>query len=183
MQKLRVQYLTVGFVAGMVYVAACGGVVNSIAETIGDAVDLVFDNSTSGMTAENAQDAIDELDERADELDGRADYLEGINLSTLLTGTWAGVEYCTQCETNGSEITITFNADETFSCDNYGGAVFSTLCRSATWTALKRITLFKDASGGTDGFIEVTYISATELEVVAHEDGRDEKSVVSLIKS
>ena len=54
--------VAVGFMAGIVWVAACGGGgTASIADTIAAAIDVSYDNDDSGLTAETVQAAIDEL--------------------------------------------------------------------------------------------------------------------------
>src|SRR3989338_6420560 len=99
MKKTKINFLMIGFLAGIAYVAACGTTAQSLADTIGNAIDLAFSNITSGLTAENAQDAIDEVE-------GRVDALEGSTLSTLLVGTWSGTSSDEDGTTTGISLTL-----------------------------------------------------------------------------
>ncbi|MFC1708304.1 hypothetical protein ACFL59_16045 [Planctomycetota bacterium] len=57
-------YLSIGFFAGAVFVSCSGGggtsVPATLAAAIGNAIDVVFDNGTTGLAATNVQDALDE---------------------------------------------------------------------------------------------------------------------------
>ena len=58
--------VAVGFMAGIVWVAACGGsagsnITESIADALMAAIDVSYDNAESGLTSSNVQAAIDEL--------------------------------------------------------------------------------------------------------------------------
>lgn len=59
LQKLT--FISVGFLAGVIWIAACGGGSASIAETIATALEVSYDNATSGLTATTVQAALDEL--------------------------------------------------------------------------------------------------------------------------
>lgn len=117
MKKTPLLYVTLGFIAGIFYIAACSGGNGlspsaSIAETIGSAVDILFNNSDSGLTATNVQTALDEID-------GRVDALEKNDLKSLLVGSWTGKQRRTSRGLGGEEIntvSLTINADGTYSC-------------------------------------------------------------------
>lgn len=59
LQKLT--FISAGFLAGVIWIAACGGGSASIAETIATALEVSYDNATSGLTATTVQAALDEL--------------------------------------------------------------------------------------------------------------------------
>ncbi len=107
----KIFYVVLGFVAGVGYIVACSsgqlaGVGASLAAAIGNAVDVVFDNTKSGLTSTNVQDALDEITAQ-----------HGDRLAALLVGTWAGNEYgMTGYGSRKTPMTLTFNADGTFSC-------------------------------------------------------------------
>jgi hypothetical protein len=106
-------YLEVGFVAGIFYLVACGGSSSGIASAIGNAIDVLFDNTASKMVATNAQAAIDELA-----------YKNPTSVTPdMLVGTWTGLQYgvrSTQADISTLEVsntfTITFNVDGTYTC-------------------------------------------------------------------
>ncbi|MDO8526898.1 MAG: hypothetical protein Q7T03_04325 [Deltaproteobacteria bacterium] len=117
MKIKKLLLIVTGFVAGIAFISACGsgsgngvGPLASIAATIGNAVDVVFSNGKSKLTATNVQDALDEVDGRVDTLEAK----NGIaDLSTTLIGTWTGKTYIGK----GIFSThITFKSDKTFTC-------------------------------------------------------------------
>ena len=110
MKRIRYLYLVAGFIAGIVYVTACGGASNGIAASIGNAIDVLYTNTTSALSATNVQAAIDELLNRIKVLEASG------TKTTDLIGTWVGEVY-----SNGTDepenVAITFNEDGTYSCD------------------------------------------------------------------
>ncbi len=108
MKKSKMMYLTIGFIAGVTYLVACGSSTSSIAETIGNAIDVVYDNETSGLAATNVQTAIDEVSTSLNNLS----LSTGKLTSQLLVGNWSGTGY------NPEETTanLYLNADGTYSC-------------------------------------------------------------------
>src|SRR3989338_1060145 len=116
-KKSKFTYIFTGFIAGIVYIIACsggsgaGGVATSIAASIGNAVDVLFDNKNSGLTATNTQAAIDEV----------MDKLSAKNLRQNLIGTLVGTEYGSSGLASSSAYelpaTLTFNEDGTFACE------------------------------------------------------------------
>lgn len=183
--KSRSLYLIMGFVTGVVYVAACGGgsslsdVASAAAETLGNAVDVIFSNTDSGLTATTAQGAIDEID-------GRVDALEELNadpsdLTARLVGSWTGTGYysnrCTLADCSSDDVTLTFNSDGSFSCS--GSTVSNTaeflasdkdICTAGLeWNALTNSILFTytEAGSGEEAFkiLVINYLSSTKLEI------------------
>ena len=137
MKKSKALYLATGFVIGVLYVSCNGAqVANSIAATIGNAIDVVFDNTSSGLTATTVQGAIDEVASSVDGINTRVTSLEGSELADLLIGAWTGTEYCEHCDQSETyETSFTFNADGTYSCANSGEDVSSNyddICDGAT---------------------------------------------------
>jgi len=206
MKKMKFNFFVIGFLVGVVYVAACGDVGQSIADAIGDAVDVMFDNSSSGLAATDMQSAVDELD-------GRVDNLEGTSLGTLLVGTWTGSEFCNRCGTSSSGettgLSFTFNADGTYSCtiadSSFSG--IDDICDSpVSWTVLKKtikVTFQVSssscaASSSSDGsststctggstssriaVFPVHYIDSTSLEIIDNDDDAG-LGIVELTKS
>lgn len=54
----------ISFIAGVLFIVQCGGAANGVAQAIGDALGVDYNNSDSSLSATNLQDAIDELDVR-----------------------------------------------------------------------------------------------------------------------
>ena len=98
-------FLIIGFLAGIAYISACGGGTNTIAAMIGDAVDVSYNNATSGMSATNVQAAIDE-----------AAANQTLVTTELLVGNWTGSFYSNDDSDGSVEYSLTFNADGTYSC-------------------------------------------------------------------
>ena len=105
MKYAKMLYLMLGFVAGISYLVACGGGTSSIADTIVNAIDVVYSNTTSGLSATNAQAAIDEL----------ATNQSDIITTTTLVGTWSLV--MAYDSTNTVAGVITFNGDGTYTTE------------------------------------------------------------------
>lgn len=183
MKKTPFLYVTFGFIVGIFYIAACGGAGSAIA----DAVDQLFDNSPSGLTAENVQAAIDEVE-------ARVDTLEGQNLSTLLVGLWSGSEY----SENGTieSLSITFAGDGTYTCVGNSSSPSlrsSDVCSSpVSWNAFKKTIrlVFNSTSSSSSGsssssssssltrqvttqkqvILPVNFIDADDLEITTHSE-------------
>lgn len=107
MKKPRSLYLACGFIAGVAYITACGSTSTSLAEALGNAIDVLFDNTTSELSATTVQDAIDEID-------ATVDLLSGKGLSTSLVGTWTGTAY--DDENDFEDIVLTLAGDGTYEC-------------------------------------------------------------------
>lgn len=178
-------YLGIGFIAGIIYVAACGGgssiseVATAAAETIGNAVDVIFSNTDSGLTATTAQGAIDEIDGRVDALE--ESNIESSDLATRLAGTWTGTGYysnrCALADCSSDDITLTLNAEGSFSCS--GSTVLNTaeflasdkdICSAPLeWNPLTNSILFTytETGSGEEAFkiFVINYLSSTKLEI------------------
>lgn len=64
MKKFKtVLTIQIGFIAGILFAVSCGndGGFNSIAQNVLSALGVTYDNTTSGLSATNVQDAIDEI--------------------------------------------------------------------------------------------------------------------------
>lgn len=114
--------------AGAIYVVACGGGGSTVAAVL-NALEIVYDNSTSDLAATNVQAAIDEVEGRVDALEAADDF------DALIVGEWTGSERTVYDVVD--DITFTFNADGTYSCS-------SVMCG----TTVGGFTCFK--SGGVD---------------------------------
>ena len=64
--RSRLLYLSVGFFTGILFLTSCGGGSTAISAIIGKAVEVMFDDSTSTLGANNVQSAIEELNTKAD---------------------------------------------------------------------------------------------------------------------
>lgn len=167
MKATKWLYLAAGFVVGVSYLVACGGSTNSIAATIGDAVDVVYSNVTSALTATNVQAAIDEVVVRVKTLEG-ATSSDSITTDAL-TGTWVGTQYYNKTPTES--VTVTLGANGAFSCS--GGASNSALAASGvpsvcaatyTWGLKGHIILLTPSAGGNDyRVIQVNAVDATNV--------------------
>lgn len=62
----RALHLSVGFVVGVLFLTSCGGGGTAMSEIIGRAIEVIFDNSTNTLTANNVQSAIEETNAKAD---------------------------------------------------------------------------------------------------------------------
>lgn len=111
MRKTKLNYLVLGFIAGIAYLVACGGGASSIADIIGKAIDVSYNNTSSGLSAENVQDAIDEI----------------LLSEAAITGTWQGTLYSQgkadykpedfdSYRQATSDVEFSFEADGSFSC-------------------------------------------------------------------
>lgn len=182
MKKTSFLYVTFGFIAGIFYIAACGGAGSAVA----DAIDEIFNNDESGLAAENVQDAIDEVETRVDTLEGQ-------NLSTLLVGSWTGSEY----SENGTieSLSITFAADGSYTCVGNSSSPSlrsSDVCSSpVSWNVFKKTIrlVFSSTSSGSSGsssgssasltrqvttseqvLLPVNFIDADDLEITTHSE-------------
>ena len=195
MKQNKLVLLMAGFLAGMMYVVACGTTGQSIAAAIGNAIDVVYDNTTSGLTATTVQGAIDEIVSKfsralnisydnttsgltaatvqgaIDEMSTSVGTLDQRNkisdeLAAELVGTWTGT-YCNGADCD--DISMTLNADDSFSCDDGGGNAFSEACDDpdATWSVLTRVfrLSFTGGLGATVEFYNTTYASSAILEM------------------
>ena len=133
-------FLVVGFLTGIVYVAACGtSVPDSVADavaTVVHAVDVIFDNTTTQIGATTVQGAIDEVE-------GRVNSLESSNVTaSSLAGTWSFASIYDATETvSGS---LTFNTDGTYSATS--GFKINSLtdfCSSGRYTVAGSIIVFE----------------------------------------
>ncbi len=149
MKMTRLIYLMSGFVAGVVYVAACGGTSNSVASTIGNAVDVAYDNVASALSATNVQDAIDEVVARITALETCDD------ISAKVVGVWSGKIYGISADHSATSITI--DADGTYTCDQSKNCVGN---NEGTWTVGGN-TLF--VQGFTDDAYLVNYVDDQNL--------------------
>lgn len=111
--KSKVLYLMIGVLVGISYVVACGGSSSSGAASIGNAIDVVYDNVVSKLSGTNVQTAIDEL----------AYKNPTAVTSDMLVGTWTGVQYSYRSlQTSLANIeventfTVTFNEDGSYVC-------------------------------------------------------------------
>jgi len=59
-------YLSVGFLAGILFISSCTGGNKAVAEYIGMASDIIFDSSTNSLVAEDVQLAIEQVNVKAD---------------------------------------------------------------------------------------------------------------------
>ena len=64
--KTKYFYLSIGFVVGVFFLTSCGGGGTAVSAIIGRAVEVIFDNTTSTLTSNNVQDAIEEVNTKAD---------------------------------------------------------------------------------------------------------------------
>jgi|GEM_PF-6223988 len=111
MKKAKMSYVMLGFIVGVAYIAACGsgsgpvaGVLNA-ASNLMKAIEVGFDNATSGLESTTVQSAIDELAAR--------DNITGDQLVGKWTGTMYNIDYWDY------KITITFHADNTYEYGYY----------------------------------------------------------------
>lgn len=172
MKKMKFGFFVIGFLVGIIYVAACGGASQSIADAIGSGLEIVFDNSSSGLAANNVQEAIDEMAVRLDELEGKAEDASKTNVGEMLIGTWKGSEFrefhYDGFEELSSEITITFNIDGSYTCSNsvYFADSKPSICSSSgTWTQKGMYIVLKAENGGeilTIGSISEQYLITNE---------------------
>ncbi len=96
-RKLSVTYVLLGFLCGVLWFSGVG---SAIAQAVADAVDIVYANGTSGLTATDVQAAIDEID-------GRLDTVEGTPFS-LSKHVQTGVSFA-----NNVQVTVTHNLNTT----------------------------------------------------------------------
>lgn len=156
-------YLMFGFITATVCNSACGGKSGeAIASTIGSAIDVVFNKSSTSLTSTTVQSAIEEL----------AGPYGGHVTAATLAGTWTGTQYYHgQLKTGAS---ITFNADNSFSCSGGidesvsalgGSSSTNTLClKTYTWE-LKGNTIVLAETGSTTGYriIPISFFDGTNI--------------------
>ncbi|MBX7149156.1 hypothetical protein K1X76_08710 [bacterium] len=162
--------IIVGFISGIFYITACGGgtqVSRAIADAIGNAADVIFDNSGSGMTATDTQSALDELDNRLDRQ-------EPTDLTDTLVGTWSGTYYVFDdlAEITSDSATLTFNENGSYSCtiDNGFGDFFNdtTACDEAvSWDVLGNVIVLTQTSSKI--LLSIDAISSTKMNIRANE--------------
>ena len=95
--NLRLGYVLLGVIIGVMWAAGVG---DAIAQVVGNAVDIVYDNTTSGLTASDVQAAIDEIE-------GRLDTVEGSPFS-ISKYVQTGVSFA-----NNTQVTVTHNLNTT----------------------------------------------------------------------
>jgi|APSaa5957512535_1039671.scaffolds.fasta_scaffold66749_1 hypothetical protein len=162
-------FLLIGFISGSLYMIACSGsgqtgIQSSIAATLGNAIDVIFDNSESGLSSSNLQDAIEELNTKIVTLEKQ--FQPGSELAAIITGTWSGTY---SNEGNSTDISLTLNSDGSLSCENSGGSAFSGACDDdeVTWTVLTRVIRidFNDGSEDRTKFYYPTFADSSILEL------------------
>ena len=87
------KWLCVGFFLGIAFVGACSSGGTAIAQAIIEALDVVYDNSASGLQATNVQAAIDEVHGNQTALGGTVTVLDAEvgDLANLTTTTQASL--------------------------------------------------------------------------------------------
>ena len=167
MRKLKLWYITLGFIAAVAYLVACGSGSNSIADIIGKALDISYDNSTSGLSATNVQDAIDEVSVSYNQ----------VLIESDLVGDWHGLIY--QDQDSDKELTLTLVSDGTFSCDGFNqvNETLKQICEETIreWSVTKRtIVLDSRYEDGYNHFyyLPVSYFSKTSMEIQYTNSGR-----------
>ena len=158
MKLSKMFYLTIGALAGITYIVACGGSGSSIADAIESALNVSYDNASSGLSATNVQTAIDEVASNS------------IASDTNLVGTWTGTQYYHGEATENA--TITFGADGTFSCSGGSADVtsaFSTgaggLCGATYTWSIKGNTVLLTNTDDPDGYRVIKIDSLTSSNV------------------
>lgn len=158
MRKTGIFYLAIGFVIGVIWVSCNGAqIANTVASAITNAVDVVYDNTTSSLTAINVQAAIDEL----------KSLLERKNLSSQLVGTWNG----TVDEDPMKTMTLTLNADTTYSCtaepeSHFESSWGNPYCNSPiSWRATKSTLVLIFDGQGSPSYLTINYIDEATMEI------------------
>ena len=153
MKKWKVGYLVLGFVVGVSYLVACGGSSSSVAAAIGNAIDVVYDNVTSGLTAINVQAAIDENAAAITDLQS-----SGSTLSDQIVGTWNG-------SMSGTDYTITLSSDGTQTNDIDGSCFDGTYVVAGNMLILQCDDTNRVYGAGiADSTLYLTYINADLFE-------------------
>lgn len=162
MKRSALVYVMAGFLTGVIYISACGGGSNSVAASIGNAIDVIFNNTSSGLSATNAQAAIDELATKVNDLE-KGNKI-GADLASDLVGAWTGT-YCNGADCQ--DISITLNSDGSLSCNAGGGDAFGGTCDdpAASWSVLTRVLKLSFDAGAQVRFLNTTYASSTILEM------------------
>lgn len=168
MKKIKAFYLVLGFVGGIAYLVACGGSNSSIAETLGNAADVVYDNLTSALSATNMQTAVDEVVDRIKALESNSSSVT----TSAITGTWSGIEYYNKTAIENAS--MVFGANGAFSCS--GGATLSALgtdsnmglCGgSFTWSLKGHTILLTPTAGGNNyRIIQVSSVDSTNISLI-----------------
>ncbi|MBF0107509.1 MAG: hypothetical protein HQM16_19550 [Deltaproteobacteria bacterium] len=158
MKKIKIiSWIFVGVCIGVVW--ACGSstvsdIGTAVAEALGTALEVTYDNSSSGLSATTVQGAIDEIYNNIDE--------DVVSESTALVGTWSGTRFFVL---DTLDIDITFNADGTWSCTTFFQENSDKCAAALTWQALTRGVILKHNYGGeeTGEIFEVLYKSSNKL--------------------
>lgn len=166
--------LALGFLTGSIYMAACGGVPATLAEALGFALDVTYDNTASTLQAANVQDAIDENAANIQLLNGNttAHALAGSTWTQETTVSTTSTTSTTAETTEDDDAaatsaakgltkdtapityTTTFNADGTFDTTD------DTICpQSGTYTDLGAIIILNCTH-------EVAYIKIIQQETL-----------------
>lgn len=177
-KKLKYLYLATGFLAASTYFVACGGGSSTIAQAVTDAINVLFDNTESGLAAGNVQDAIDELNEKVEAL--QAGGVLPLKQSDLV-GTWNGVTLSNHG--NFENISLTLNSNGTYSCagDDVDGILnnrFESIrsggpvCQNPiSWEITKRALKLNYSNGSNQNVLyPVTYVDGSNMEMLTGED-------------
>lgn len=135
-------FLMMGFVVGILYVAACGtDVPSSLADAVVHAIDVVFDNAASGLTATNVQAAIEEVGGRVDTLEGNTP------TASSLVGTWT---FATPFEATAQPGSLTISADGTYTATTGFALDTVSFCSSGRFILAGGLLLFENSSCTTE---------------------------------
>lgn len=184
MRKLT--FILIGFITGAIYMVACGGgsgssgITNSIAASIGNAIDVIFDNSESDMEATNVQAALEELSASIAQLTSQNNSVP--STESLISGNWGGSRYhnesCTRAKCKVDDLQINLATNKSLTCSGSEIAdsqnfiaTNSTLClNGGQWELLKKVILFTDNTGAYKAY-RISYISETDLELIDTDTG------------
>ncbi|MBF0107508.1 MAG: hypothetical protein HQM16_19545 [Deltaproteobacteria bacterium] len=169
MKKIKtISWIFVGVCIGVVW--ACGSstvsdIGHAVAEALGTALEVTYDNSSSGLSATTVQAAVDEVNSTLNYATAHGD-----DFKALLVGTWTGTHY-SDTPTGFDNISMTLGSDGSFDCDNGEGDVFYVACddsSNATWDVLDRTIQISFIDGDPEQryyhYVPI-YVSSTKLEL------------------
>jgi len=147
------------FSAGALLQSSCGTVSELHGAQDSDAATLSYDNTASGLSASNLQDAIDELY-------AMVKLAERIDYSAQIIGSWSGAEYTAtinELSLNAENVSLVFNSDKTYSCQN--AVELSSICSTGTWEMIGKYLVLE--SGSTTQILKLGSVNEDSLHITA----------------
>jgi len=161
-------YIICGFLIGVTWACGSSSTINqAIADAIGSAVDIVYDNS-NGLSSTNVQSAIEEVNTTVTTLSNQQKIDD--ELEADLIGAWSGT-HCDGDTCNNISLNLSINND--FTCNDGNSNAFRSACddSTATWEILKRVLKITFINQDDDNDVTYYFIVYSDSSNLLMSDG------------